>query len=382
MNRKFVNMIVNDYQSRVYSVRRISLKQHLFHPSTEDAQKAAATAQAAGASKKGWRSRISSFKHLPKPNIKFSMPAKGAELTTMHFFSLLKGQGEGSVMFVGPFYSTVMYDLDLESVFPMPQAYFCKPSGSISLSMTRRSSGQDEQQLYIMGNGDEEDGRFEVLNYSRTGFPENLCVDMEQWWNWKPLPSPPIPPPDTGIDRKACPPSSAAVVDDTTICVSSVDAGAFAFDTVKTEWRRAGSWALPFHGGAEHVPELGLWFGLAAIDSPDHSLRAFDLSSSSWPPVVQQDWSYLDPLPDEWVLRQRHLVNLGSGKFCIATSFENVESHAAAYSSAHGLDDYLVINDLTVLTGVELLRGDDGLQMIKHKSKRYTSQDTPFHCLL
>lgn len=373
MNRKFVNMIVNDYSSRVYSLRRISLKQHLFHPSTEDAQQAAA-AQVARANKKGWLSTISSFKYLPKPNINFSMPPKVAETTTMHFFSLLKGQGEGSVMFVGPFVNTVMYDLDLESVFPMPQANFCKQSDSISLSMTRRSFGRDDQQLYVMGNG--EDGRFEVLNYSRTGFPEYLSVQFEQWWNWKPLPSPP-----PGSDGKVCLPSAAAVVDDTTICVSSVESGACAFDTVKGEWRQAGSWALPFHGAAEYVPELGLWFGLDAIDNPNHCLRAFDLSSSSWPPVVQQDWNYLDPLPEEWVLRQRHLVNLGSGKFCIATSFENVERHAAAYS-VDSLDDDLVVNDLTVLTGVEVVRSDDGLQMINHKSKRYSSKDTTFHCLL
>jgi hypothetical protein len=247
--------------------------------------------------------------------MKFSMPPRIAEDTNMHFFSLLKGQGEGSVMFVAPYVNTVMYDLDLESIFSMPESNFCKRSDSISLSMTQRRFGRrDVQQLYVMGNdgdGREADARFEVLSYSRTGFPEDR--HNEHWWDWKPLPSP--PPGRCGAgDGKACPPSSAAVVDDTTICVSSVDAGAYAFDTAKREWRQAGSWALPFHGAAEHVPELGLWFGLDAVDNPDHCLRAFDLSPSSWPPVVQQEWSYLDRQPDdEWGLRQRHLVNTEPG---------------------------------------------------------------------
>ena len=75
-------------------------------------------------------------------------------------------------------------------------------------------------------------------------------------------------------------PSAAAVVHDTMICVSSMDAGtACAFNTAKGEWRQAGGWVLPCDGVAEYAPELGLWFGVEhANRNPDHCLRAFDLS--------------------------------------------------------------------------------------------------------
>jgi hypothetical protein len=72
--------------------------------------------------------------------MKLSMPPRIAELMNMHFFSLLEAQGEGSVMFVGPYppcSSTLMYDLDLGSVFSMPQANFCKRSDSISSTQQR-----------------------------------------------------------------------------------------------------------------------------------------------------------------------------------------------------------------------------------------------------
>uniref|UniRef100_A0A8R7PAJ7 Uncharacterized protein n=1 Tax=Triticum urartu TaxID=4572 RepID=A0A8R7PAJ7_TRIUA len=44
------------------------------------------------------------------------------------------------------------------------------------------------------------------------------------------------------------------------------------------KWSQATHWALPFFGRAEHVPELGLWFGLSARN-PFSSLCALDLSA-------------------------------------------------------------------------------------------------------
>ena len=84
-----------------------------------------------------------------------------------------------------------------------------------------------------------------------------------------------------------------------TICISSLEQaiGTYTFDTASKKWSQATHWALPFFGRAEHVPELGLWFGVEhANRNPDHCLRAFDLSSS--PPVVRKTWSYLERLAD------------------------------------------------------------------------------------
>ncbi|XBH89472.1 hypothetical protein VPH35_081362 [Triticum aestivum] len=361
-------MIVRDGGRGVYSLCRLDLARHLFHPSTAAAQ---AAASAKANEKKGLLLPTTSScgDHLPRPSIKFSMTPAMAGSPYMHFFSLLRGQAEaeGSVMFVPCYDNPVMYDVDKESVAGVPLPSFPKHSDSISMSVAgprgrvnrRYDDGGGQQQLYVITRGNGYDGFFE------------------------PLPSPPLYSPDIG--RKVFSPSAAAVVDDTTICVSSVDAGSScAFDTARGEWRQAGRWVLPCDGAAEYVPELGVWFGVEhAKRNPDHFLRAFDLSSSS-PPVVRQTWSYLDRLPGEWLTSQRHLVNLGAGKF-IATSFQSIERHPSSwgYRSDDGLDDDVVLHDLTVLTGVEVVRRGDELHMINHKRKIYRFQDDSIiHCVL
>uniref|UniRef100_A0ACD5UB93 Uncharacterized protein n=1 Tax=Avena sativa TaxID=4498 RepID=A0ACD5UB93_AVESA len=373
MYRQFVNLIMHDQRSTLYSMRRLGIIPHLFHESP------ASDAQVAAANKKGCLSRISSCNHLPRPDINFALQPKMADVTPMHFFSLLRGQGDGCVMFTAPFGLTTVYDVAMQSVIAMPQANFSKPSDSIALSMTPRG---DHYQLYVMGRAGV-NGSFEVFNYCRAGAP---TVGGERWWSWDPLPSPPQVEPYLHGSRMC--PSAAAVLDETTICVSSIDGGAYTFDTVKCLWRQAGSWVLPFQGAAEYVPELGLWFGLEATcgGSPHHRLCAFDLSLS-WPPVVQHAWDYLDDgLPDHWVPLKRHLVNLGSGRFCIATSFRAEVKHAViAYGFSSDeeqveIDEY---TEATLLTGVDVVRcGSGALEMIKHKSRLYDIEGMNIRCVL
>lgn len=60
----------------------------------------------------------------------------------------------------------------------------------------------------------------------------------------------------------------------------------------------------------EYVPELRLWFGLSG---EARDMAAADLSSMD---------SHCLPLPEEWKeCEDPQLVNLGSGKFCIARFF-------------------------------------------------------------
>ena len=68
---------------------------------------------------------------------------------------------------------------------------------------------------------------------------------------------------------------SYAVVDGSTICISSLEQaiGTYTFDTVSRKWSQATHWALPFFGSAEHVPELGLWFG---FPNDDWQTRGWD----------------------------------------------------------------------------------------------------------
>jgi hypothetical protein len=301
--RQFVNLIVHDERRELYSMRRLGIIPHLFHESpAADAQPDATTIN----EKKGCLSRIdSSCNGLPRSDINFLLPPKAAALTAMHFFSLLRGQGEGCVMFAAPYRQATAYDADKQASIVMPQPYFYKPSDSIALHMTSGGAGdspgvhcQDTYQLYVLGrDGGLGNASFEVFDYCRTGAP---TVGVRRWWNWNALPSPPLV--ERNLPGSMMCPTAAAVVDETTILVSSVGGGAYVFDTVEGKWEKAGSWALPFHGAAEHVPELGLWFGLEAtaaqtrgLAQVHHRLCAFDLSSSlSCPPVARHAWDYLD----------------------------------------------------------------------------------------
>ena len=158
-------------------------------------------------------------------------------------------------MFTAPFGQTTLYDAAMQSVIVMSHANFSMPSDSIALPMIRRADSHgicyhDNYQLYVMGRTGG-NGTFEVFNYCRAGAP---TVGVRQWWSWDPLPPPPQVEPYTP-GGKRCSPSAAAVVDETTICVSSIDGGAYAFDTVNCQWRQAGSCVLPFHDPAEY--EIG-----------------------------------------------------------------------------------------------------------------------------
>ncbi|KAE8808265.1 hypothetical protein D1007_15406 [Hordeum vulgare] len=104
----------------------------------------------------------------------------------------------------------------------------------------------------------------------------------------------------SAIQKKAPNLYSYAVVDGSTICISSPEKaiGTYTFDTVNEKWSQAAHRALPFFGRADN----SLW---AASQGASYST-----------------WDYLD-LPEEepWTPSQLHLFSLGSGKFCVATLF-------------------------------------------------------------
>ncbi|CAM0951979.1 unnamed protein product [Alopecurus aequalis] len=169
--------------------------------------------------------------------------------------------------------------------------------------------------------------------------------------------------------------------------------GTYTFDTVRRRWRRTADWVLPFFGKAEYVPELNLWFGLSACN-PSSSLCALDLSAMdpAHPPVPQHTLQYLDLLEDAvWSPTQLHLVNLGSGKFCVATFFGTMLRNVPYPSDHRYSSDYEYSSDedteeeYVVFTGLEVKRSDDGdgsLQLIKHMSKGYIAGSRNIECVL
>jgi hypothetical protein len=110
------------------------------------------------------------------------------------------------------------------------------------------------------------------------------------------------------------------------ICVSVKGVGTYCLHAATQTWTEVGKWTLPFHGRVEYVPEFNLWFGLSA-ESQD--LAAADLSSLDYQPQLLGPWKELEP-PEEWKeCKDSQLVNLGSGKFCIARFF-----HPIGFSTA------------------------------------------------
>lgn len=126
------------------------------------------------------------------------------------------------------------------------------------------------------------------------------------------------------------------------ICISVDNAGTYCMDTVSNTWTHIGNWRLPFYGKVEYVPELELWFGFSA---ESRLLAAADLSTiftmDSQPQLVS-DWKEHD-IPEDWEESQDpHLVNLGSGRFCVTRFFEPRGTYL----------EY--VKNLVVLTGVNV----------------------------
>ncbi|KAM0845477.1 hypothetical protein ACQ4PT_056374 [Festuca glaucescens] len=377
MKRQLLNIVVR--HPKFYALHRIKLAKNLFYEATETA-----TAQeVAKAEKKneGWPPTFLNLRDLPRAVFFFPSHPATTSAANFHYFSLLQGQGEGCVMFADPDGSVTVYDADTKSPFPMRPAVFPKPYNSITLSRTVKwGRGRDKHSHYSKYVMSTEDSSFELFNYHRT----TSLSEFHNDWGWHLMPQVRLFARNynTYFDAAgASPPFAAAMVDSYTICASSKE-GTYTFDMFSSMWYRAARWTLPFHGAAEYVPKFRRWFALEDPKSFQHRLCAFDLPSfeEEEAPAPLDAWDYLDGLPDGWCTSERRLVNLGMGKFCIAT-------HFFRRPSPEEEDDVKKVKvfkdeELTVLTGVEVVRAKGGLQRIKHKSRYYSAENMGIHCIL
>ncbi|KAK3124566.1 hypothetical protein QOZ80_7BG0588500 [Eleusine coracana subsp. coracana] len=241
-----------------------------------------------------------------------------------------------------------------------------------------------------------------VIN-AQYGYRSFKVLDFnEHPHQWQDLPAFPFP--EDYVNH-----SSTLLDDGATICVLDKSNGTYCFDTRSLKWWQAGDWYIPFNGRAEHVPELGAWFGFSPFRriflSHGHQLCASsDLSrmDAHPAPTLQHVWEYLRPLEEEekialgqrflnavvtrrveWEELDRQLLNLGGGRFCIANRFQ--ETQSVSHTQFEHLDDFG--EEFLVLTGVEVLRssGGDGearLRMVKHKSLQYMSNNEQIESVL
>ncbi|OEL14375.1 hypothetical protein BAE44_0024608 [Dichanthelium oligosanthes] len=205
-------------------------------------------------------------------------------------------------------------------------------------------------------------GQFEALVY-RKPFPWRKYS-----WACDILPPPPPYIGDTTSHSSCLEISSYAVLKGgSQICVSVDGAGTYCLDTASYAWSEVGRWTLPFHGKAEYVPELKLWFGFSA---KDQHLAAADLSTMDSQPQLLDSLKELD-LPKRWQqVQDPQLVNLGSGRFCVARFLQRTPGRGVGDGSSH--------RSVTVLTGVEVaiaygFAGKVNLGMVKHKSRFHKS---------
>lgn len=410
--RRFVNLLVSDCRKPTYTLRRFDLSRNqLFYPTPEEAAEhakvvppltamptistlttnssAVAGAEAEGKKKKKKKKpvyiRPPAATVTMKPSICAMTPCN--EWNKMYCFPLTETK-----LFFGDSSTRIFrFDAETHCVDTMPSLHTPKRS-PLALSIPPNPATSKEGEggaLYIMESilrpNSEGQVQFEAIVY-------RWRYDMSHSaWHCDALPPPPFV--QDLVGNKPASICSYALVGGHTICISVRGVGTYCFDTVTREWSKAGDWLMPFHGRAEHDPELGLWFG--ASHSNFHLPCAADISGvvrGEEPlPEHTQIWADTD-VPEGWYQRRygacpAKLVSLGSGRFCVTNFFETM-----AYEERCG--HWLVDDILAVFTGMEVVLPSDGngndnkgnangngnvspgVRMIKHKSRFCGSHGT------
>ncbi|VAH20176.1 unnamed protein product [Triticum turgidum subsp. durum] len=383
MHRRFLNVIAQDLNTRANSLYLIDPWKHLFRPPSSTGGNEREAAENTNPEKENRGASMSRLR-LHKPRFRFESNLRAKP--THSFSALLR---ENSLLLAADTNSPFLYDVDLNSVQPIHPMHPLRGPNCVCFSVPPQADDPGGHRhyfgcrpcLYVLDLSPPAAAvgfSFEVLSYRSNNLfsvceAESLNHNYINSFHWERLPPPPFLADDGACGRRAvdvdidtC---SSMIVDGTTICISFDGVGTYAFDTATGVWTRAGDWALPFHGRAEYVPELGLSFALSA-DSPDR-LCAMDCtvmrSARAGPLALRHTFDRLDLPEEKWSPYKRHLVSLGAGSFCVVS-----------FCKAVG-------REFAVLTGVEVKpcnNGDGPLRMTKHLSKRWSLGSHRINCVL
>ncbi|TVU44933.1 hypothetical protein EJB05_04396, partial [Eragrostis curvula] len=388
MSRRFLNLVMENLDTGLYSLRRLNLSQRLFYPSTAAAEAATARSEAAV---KANAERPAGYKHglrflnatatsldpLPAASINFK-PCGPSNLgdTPLDLVALLGD--EGRILCADAAGRTSLYDADAHAVVTVPDLKSYKGRGAIPICIAR-DDGRDTSDggcsdqggsMYVLRlRLDVPDCRDDCFEEIRFDGGWDIFNGHQPFRGWR----------LHGGER---------IRHLYVSCSDPRGFGTYAFDTERWQWWHAGKWRLPFFDRAEYVPELNLWSGLSSC-RPFH-LCASDLSTMDFerPPVILQTLADFD-MPKSWSPIRLDLINLGSGRFCVVKMFHCTRPPVGmGYSDEDGDDDEvfdypdLIHWEFTVLTGIEVVCCDGELLMIKHMSKYHMFKDDVIHWAL
>jgi hypothetical protein len=380
LSRQYVHLVMNEGRG-LFSLRHMDVSK-LFYPSTANAleadaeakmkKKNEADAEAKMKKKNGIINIVgmSLGRHLPRPSIHYQpcVPVPASNPYCSIGMLALFGDRNNKILCSDTAGNASIYNTDSHSLIPIPELNAPKPAmESVAVSIPA-AAGASGRRSDFESDDHTDRGSLYIMDMNRAGGPgcfEVLSYDPAESWCWDTLP----PPPFSNFRGK---PRSAVVVVDgggSRICVSSTTE-TYCFDTAAREWSKVGGdWVLPFD--AVYAPELGLWLGLSE-DGDEHREDSYELcalalgnlstttAAAAAAPAVQRLGRDFEP-PEDWWLVTCGLLSLGSGRFCIASSFE-IEDDLDECNST----------PVTVFTGVEVLLptpSEQGLRMVKHKSK-------------
>ncbi|KAL6645370.1 hypothetical protein ACP70R_016978 [Stipagrostis hirtigluma subsp. patula] len=353
--RRFVNLVVDSFAGGrpAYTLHRIDLF-GLF------------------SRRRGCSAGAMEMEEAPLPPPAMTLHPNGPDEVGPVQFLPLTGSKDDDVVAIGLGGCAMLFGAASRAVHVLPDAR--RPKGRIS-PMAIAAGGS----LYVIERSpypvDPAGGGFEALTLGLLpgGWPGDKYGVLHgrcPGWYWRSLPPPPFAfgdgSGDGDISIDAC-----ALVGGSKLWMTVVEEAdaTYSFDTASGAWSKVGDWALPFHGRADHVPELGLWFGLSyAYRGGDYDRLLTVHASDLTPDGAVWRWEGLGPPSERWstATAESYLVPLGSRKFCVARFFEIAcSNHRCA-----------------VFTGVEVVRDKDakcGLRMHLHRSKRYNFLDDVFH---